>query len=720
MKFRGTLLLCVVVGVIGCSGDDGDYGENGFSSLIEQVQLNEGNSQCQLGGLQINSGLDQNRNNDLDTDEVTSSETICSGSHFQLQLLHFADVDGGRDIINNAPRFSAILDTFRREYPNTLVLSSGDNWIPGPEYNVASDSALTGVLGVAGSGRAHVAYLNALGVQASAFGNHEFDLGTDDIASLINTETDEAGTWQGADFPYLAANLDFSTDSNLAPLTGPDGSSNQSLRNKIAGSTVISAGGQSIGVVGATTPTLNSISSPGDTTIKPAAGGNTALLAEEIQTAVDQLTQAGINKIILLAHMQQIIIERELATLLRDVDIIVAGGSNTILADSNDRLRDGDSAVDVYPLNLTSASGEPVLVVNTDGDFTYLGRLVVQFDAAGQVIPESLNDQINGAYATDENGLIENNLAISEAIPEVQNISDALNTALSARAGNVFGSTSTYLNGERVSVRTEETNLGTLTAEANLVYAQQTDPSVAFSIKNGGGIRAPIGFCNVPPGATGDDQLVCNPPAGIEGINQSGEISQLDLEIALRFNNSLTLLTLTGAELATVIEHGVAATADGATPGQFPQVAGLRFSFDPSLPAGSRVQNLVVLDDNGAEAGGNTVVVVGNGELSPTAASQNFRMVTLGFLAEGGDQYPFPAGPAAAVFDLEMEGVQTGSQTFVDDGTEQDALAEYLSANFPADQDAATPSYNVQDIPASNDQNIQNLAVIAEDTVLIQ
>ena len=115
MKFRGTLLLCVVVGVIGCSGDDGDYGENGFSSLIEQVQLNEGNSQCQLGGLQINSGLDQNRNNDLDTDEVTSSETICSGSHFQLQLLHFADVDGGRDIINNAPRFSAILDTFRRE-----------------------------------------------------------------------------------------------------------------------------------------------------------------------------------------------------------------------------------------------------------------------------------------------------------------------------------------------------------------------------------------------------------------------------------------------------------------------------------------------------------------------------------------------------------------------------------------------------------------------------
>ena len=67
--------------------------------------------------------------------------------------------------------------------------------------------------------------------------------------------------------------------------------------------------------------------------------------------------------------MQQIAIETELATLLRDVDIIVAGGSNTILADSNDRLRAGDSAADTYPLSFDSAAGDPVLVVNTDGAF---------------------------------------------------------------------------------------------------------------------------------------------------------------------------------------------------------------------------------------------------------------------------------------------------------------------------------------------------------------
>ena len=38
-------------------------------------------------------------------------ETTVPNSAFTLQLLHFADIDDGRDIINNAPRFSAILLT---------------------------------------------------------------------------------------------------------------------------------------------------------------------------------------------------------------------------------------------------------------------------------------------------------------------------------------------------------------------------------------------------------------------------------------------------------------------------------------------------------------------------------------------------------------------------------------------------------------------------------
>lgn len=726
-KIKLISAIAAAISLSACSVDDGD---NGLNSLVSQSSIEAG-AQCSHGGTRIDSGIDDNRNGTLDSNEIDNTQYLCQDGPFQLQLLHFADVDGGRDIINNAVRFSALLDSFRDDYANTLVLSSGDNWIPGPEYNVASDDALASVLGVTGTGRAHVAYLNAMGVQASAFGNHEFDLGTEAVAELLNNEVDGDASWPGAQFPYLSANLDFSSDDNLDDLIGTNGSESSSLSNKVAASTVITVNGERIGIVGATTPTLNNISSPDDITIAPANSADTQALANEIQNAVDALTATGINKIILLAHMQQIAIEQALAPLLSDVDIIVAGGSNTILADGNDRLRAGDTAAGSYPLEFNSASGEPVLLVNTDGDYTYLGRLVVEFDDNGRVL-NTLDDRINGAYATDDAGLLENNLAASDAIAEVQAISTALNGALSTRAGNVFGLTSVYLNGERGSVRTEETNFGNLTAQANLDYAQASDASVVASLKNGGGIRAPIGSCSFPAGSTDPSDLQCNPPAGIDGINNAGEISQLDLEISLRFNNSLTLLSLTGAQLKEVLEHAVSASGNGATPGRFPQVAGMKFSFDVDETAqtvdtsgdhpvvdtaGSRIRNLLILDDNGAQAGGNEVQVVQNGVLNPAASTQIFRIVTLGFLAGGGDSFPFPNDAGANLVDLEEEGVQSGNITFADNGTEQDALAEYLNSNFPADQDAGTPAFGDADTEAADDTIIQNLDEVASDTV---
>ncbi len=667
-----------------------------------------------IGALSLGiAGCDDDDNNNNGSTPPRES----GGDGFQLQLLHFADIDGGRDIIGNAPRFSALASQFSSEYENTLLLSSGDNWIPGPEYNVASADQLADVLGVPAVGRAHVAFLNALGVQASAFGNHEFDAGTGAIAGILSPETDgETGAeWAGAQFPYLSSNLDFTTDESLAPLLES---------GLIAPSTTLTVNGETIGVVGATTPTLASITSPGDVTILPQDATDMAALAAQIQAAVDALTETGINKVILLSHMQQIAIEKALAPLLSDVDIIVSGGSNTILADETDRLRVGDSASDEYPLAFTSASDEPVLVVNTDGDFTYLGRLVVSFDDAGVIQTDTLDAEINGAYATDEQGLVEQGLSDSEAMTDVTAISNALTSALLERAGNVVGQTEVYLNGERGSVRTQETNLGNLTAEANLAYAQSVDSSVSVSLKNGGGIRASIGSCIVPPGSTAGDSLECLPPQGTPGISLAGQISQFDLEIALRFNNGLTLLTLTGEQLIQILEHGVAATAEGVTPGQFPQVAGLTFSFDPSetaqtvddsgeLPVvatpGSRIKELVVLDDNGAEPDGESVTLVTDGVIAADAATREFRIVTLGFLAGGGDSYPFPSAAASNMVDLEQEGVQSGDATFADDGTEQDALAEYLLANFPPDEDDATPAYAVADTTIDLDIVIVNL-----------
>lgn len=536
---------------------------------------------------------------------------------------------------------------------------------------------------------------NALGVNASALGNHEFDLGSDDVAGLLLAD----GDYPGAAFPYLSANLDFSTDGDLTPLIGDDGALTSALHNKVAAYTTIVVDGETIGIVGATTPTLDNISSPGDVTIAPADSSDVSALAADIQASVDALEATDVNKIILLAHMQSISIERQLAGLLSGVDVIVAGGSNTILADDNDRLRDGDTAADDYPLSLTDVDNNPVLVVNVDGDYTYVGRLQVGFDEAGLVIPELLDDDVNGAWATDAQGLTENGLTNDDVDSDVQAISDALAAELEVKAGNVVGSTSVYLNGERASVRTEESNLGNLTADANLWYAQSVDVSTSVSIKNGGGIRAAIGSCVIPAGSTSGDDLVCSAPREIVGVTEEGQVSQLDLETALRFNNGLTLVTVTGAELVALLENGVSQVEN--VSGRFPQVAGVEFSYDPTATAGERIVGLTVLDSNGAEAGGGEVVIVADGVLDTPASEQNFRIVSLSFLVGGGDDYPFPD---TDVVQLEQEGTATGTFTFSDDGTEQDVLAEYMNQFFPAD---GSNPYDEADTEA--DQRIQTV-----------
>ena len=626
---------------------------------------------------------------------------------FTLQLLHVADMDGTGGALDNVGAFSALLASFRADYPDTtLFLSAGDNYIPGPRYYAAGSEALGGTLGVPGEGRADIAFLNAMGLAASAVGNHELDQGTGAFAALVAAETvgpddeDERpeGTYPGASFPYLSANLDFAADEDLAGLVTEGGQPAPSIAGRLAPSTTVERNGETIGIVGATTPTLAAITSSGDIGIRPAEANDTAALAAEIQGAVDALVADGVDKIVLLAHMQQIGVERALAPLFEGVDIIVAGGSNTLLADANDALRPGDEAGGNYPLTFDGADGAPVLLVNVEADYSYLGRLVVGFDEDGRIVSDTLDERLNGAWATIE----ENVRALSAtANADVTALAGELGDVLIERDGNIVGRTSVYLDGRRGSVRTEETNMGNLTADANLWLARQADPATVISLKNGGGIRAPIGLVVQPPGTVDPDAVEFLPPVANEAAGKAeGDISEFDLQGTLRFNNGLTLLTVTAAELKDILEHGVAATEDGATPGQFPQVAGLAFSFDPARTAregsdtnggatvaGERVRSVAVLDESGAVA--DTLVQDGALVGDPNRA---FRLVILDFIAgcvpdggECGDGYPLNGLAAPDKVDLGELGTDPGAADFADAGSEQDALAEYLQALFAGD-----------------------------------
>jgi 2',3'-cyclic-nucleotide 2'-phosphodiesterase (5'-nucleotidase family) len=661
-----------------------------------------------------------------------TGDVITTPPPFTLQILHASDFEAAVQATEDAPRFAAIVDSLEHTYTNSLTLSSGDNFLPGPFMSAGEDPSLVTPLRNAyinyyggtpfanndlraGIGRVDITIMNILGIQASVLGNHEFDLGTSELRNIIGGVNSGANIrWFGAQFPYLSSNLNFSGDANLSALftnTREEYTFFQSnptqtaaaiaATRKLAPSTIITVNGERIGVVGVTTQILASISSPGATTIIGPSSNDMPALAAIVQPVINDLrTIENIDKIILLSHLQQLTLEKQLAPLLSGVDVIIGGGSNTLMADATDRLRAGDVAAEGYPFLTTDIDGKPVAIVNTDGNYKYVGRLVLQFDDDGDILPASIDAAISGAFPADSLGVVEVWGDYADAFTpgskgqEVANLCGAVENVIVAKDGNLFGRTDVFLEGRRNSVRTEETNLGNVSADANKWMARRYDPSVTISIKNGGGIRSAIGVVNAVGSNVSLDPPAANPIAG----KQEGDISQLDIENSLRFNNLLSTLTLTAANLRTILEHGVAASGPGQTQGRFPQVSGVRFSYNETLPANARILNAVITDSTGITV--DTLVM--NGMLHGNPA-RTFRVVTLNFLAGGGDGYPFNTLGTGRVDLNTLPDAGPGVATFAAPGSEQDAFAEFMKSFH------TTSAYALAETPASLDTRIEEV-----------
>jgi 2',3'-cyclic-nucleotide 2'-phosphodiesterase (5'-nucleotidase family) len=697
----------------------------------------------------------------LTTNEISGTIEVFAiePQRYTLQLLHWSDSEAGLLASTTAPNLAALVDAFDDDFSNTLILTSGDLFLPGPFLAAGTDpsvidelNATTGstiaLNGTVPIGAVDIAIHNIIGVEASAIGNHEFDLGSNAFAAAFTP----ASGWVGSQFPYMSANLDFSGDSALNPrfTNTLDGAGNptatsvpeaSTLKGRVAPSTVITEGGEKIGLVAVTTQLLESISSPSGTEVKgfPTGAGpngevdNMDLLAAQIQVVVNELIAEGIDKIILMSHLQQIENEQLLATKLSGVDIIIAGGSNTRLGDADDEAVafPGHSAEfdDTYPLTATGLDGKTTLIVNTDGEYSYLGRLVVDFDENGDLILDSITDNvaINGAYAaTDENvaeawGVDESDLdttAFADGTKgdKVRDLTEAVQEVINIKDGNVYGFTDVYLEGERSQVRNQETNLGNLSADANAFALGEAlgASSSAFivSLKNAGGIRAQIGSLSEPDPVTGEiDKL---PPQGNDGTTPpkpEGGVSQLDVENSLRFNNKLMAFDTTAEGLKAILEHGVAVYGNQ---GRFPQIGGVKFSFDPTGTAGSKVSDIALVDENDqviAKLYDNGVLLSG----VPAVIT----VVTLSFTAQGGDGYPIKAngsnfryllddGTLSAPVDEALDFAATQPANGLG---EQQALADYMEEFHGT----AANAFDEEDTPIVEDTRIQNLDVRSED-----
>lgn len=136
----------------------------------------------------------------------------------------------------------------------------------------------------------------------------------------------------------------------------------------------------------------------------------------------------------------------------------------------------------------------------------------------------------------------------------------------------VVGRTAVVLDARSAVGRTQETNVGNLITDA---FRLATAADVG--LMNGGSIRA-------------------------DAIIPRGTLTKRDILSILPFKNRVIKLELTGALLRAALEHGVARSAEDKEPGRFPQISGVKFSFDARRPAGSRIVELTVngkpLDNN--------------------------------------------------------------------------------------------------------------------------
>ena len=397
---------------------------------------------------------------------------------------------------------------------------------------------------------------------------------------------------------------------------------------QIASSTTVTVAGQQIGFVGATTPNLATISSPGLTIV-----GQDIINA--VQAELDALTGAGVDKIILTSHLQGIAEELEIIGSLRGIDAVIAGGGDELLANPGDLLIPGDEPAVVlgesgyvtdsgYPFFRDNADAISTPVVTTSGNYKYVGRVILGFNASGEVVEVLTESGPVRVSGTGED--------VVSPDPDVQAlVVDPVAAELEAIANTTVAETEVPLDGVRANIRSVETNLGNIIADSMLTSARAQAanfgapmPVVAFA--NGGGIRndnvLPVGF-----------------------------VTELDTFNILPFSNFVTIVEdIDPITLKRLAENAVSRLGESSGTGRFAQIAGFTMVIDPTetameidvdgniLVEGSRVRELTLLD-------GTEFVV--DGMLMPGAPTIN--VATVNFLANGGDQYPFGGRPFTIV-----------------------------------------------------------------------
>jgi 5'-nucleotidase/UDP-sugar diphosphatase len=375
-------------------------------------------------------------------------------------------------------------------------------------------------------------------------------------------------------FPMLSANIINHLEGNLT-----------FVANKIFDM----PNGMKVGVFGLTTPETMTKAHPDKVRGIDFLQGDA--LYEAAQKQVEELKAAGADIVVLLSHLgmdEESAPNRSLDVLekVAGIDLLIDGHSHTLLEKGK---MVGDT-----------------LIVSTGSYGQNLG--VVVYD--GEKFKASQFSGLNKSTVIELEDVSYSTLLCAKLDAEVAELVNSTNQAVQEVLSKAFAKTEVFLNGERdPGNRTEETNLGDFAADAILWAAQQAlGDQVVAAITNGGGIRASI---------------------------QVGDITMNDMKTVFPFGNEVSVLEVKGSELLEALEAATSATPKAL--GAFPQVSGIVFSIDTTIPYENGEQYPDSTYHAPAKPGSRVKIESVGGQ--PFDLEALYTIATNDFTAAGGDTY---------------------------------------------------------------------------------
>jgi 5'-nucleotidase len=531
-----------------------------------------------------------------------------AGSGGRIIVDHFVDTadsdrDGNRtEVLDKTVDTGGVeylatkLAELREGHPNSLTVAAGDLVGASPLLSAAFHDEPT------------IEAMNEVGLDATSVGNHEFDEGykelqrldrggcLDDGDGALNQNSCPDGSFDGADFPFLAANVKYEgTDETILPPYS-----------------IKKFNGAKIGFIGMTLEDTPNIVTK--------AGVEGLTFTDEVETAnrlMPLLKAQGVNAIVVLVHEGGFPASKQNWT-------APDGTVHSVNANYDYTCQKGgilsgpivniagalDPAIDMVVTGHTHAP-----YVCDVKDPAGQQRMVTSASSFGRLVTETTftydrrTSDIVRSSVSSENVLVERTTktaSLTELIGKYQTLVAPIANKVLGRITADVGRSNTENPG---SVNAGgESQLGDLIADAQLadpsvVTAGQT-PVIAFM--NPGGIRAPLNYTSSK--GEGD-----------------GVVTYEEAFTVQPFNNYLVSMTLTGAQIKTLLNQQWSG-ANAASPKVLQVSKGFAYTYSGTT-LGTVTLNGVPLDD-----------------------ATPYRIVTNNFLADGGDGFPAFTGGTGKFF----------------------------------------------------------------------